>query len=76
VSFVFCAFFLLLFRHGFKKIKFKPNFFFITNKLVITYKLSTIKCFYHKRRNFTVILVFVIVQKKLIKKEKKIGKKN
>ncbi len=38
----------------------KPvKFFFITKKLVITYKLNTIKGFYHKVTNFAMVLVFL-----------------
>jgi hypothetical protein len=33
--------------------------FFVTNNLVITYKLSTIESFYYKEKDFTTILVFL-----------------
>ncbi len=35
------------------------KFFFLTKNLVIIYKLSTIKGFYHKVTNFSMVLVFV-----------------
>jgi len=38
---------------------FKPKCFFITKNLVITYKLSTIEGFYHKERDFAMVLVFL-----------------
>jgi len=53
------------------------NIYFYHQKMVITYKLSTIKGFYHKRRNFATILVFLDFCHSLgeIIKEKKIGKR-
>ncbi len=55
---------------------FKKNIF-ITKKLVITYKLNTIKGFSHKRKNFATILVFFDICHSLgeITKEKKIRKR-
>ncbi len=49
--------------------------FFITKKLVITYKLNTIKGFYYKSRNFATILIFLDFCHSLgeITKGKKIG---
>ncbi len=51
--------------------------FFNTKKLVITYKLNTIKGFSHKRKNFATILVFFDICHSLgeITKEKKIRKR-
>jgi hypothetical protein len=64
---VFCFFFFNVFI--------KPKFFFITNNLVITYKLSTIEGFYYKERVFATILVFIgfchILGKIAKEKEKK-----
>jgi hypothetical protein len=37
----------------------KPKKFFITKNLVITYKLSTIDDFYHKVKDFAMVLVFL-----------------
>jgi hypothetical protein len=37
----------------------KPKRFFISKNLVITYKLSTIKSFCHKVRDFVMVLIFL-----------------
>ncbi len=54
---------------------FKPKKFFIFKNLVITYKLSTLKGFYHKVRDFVMVLVFLNFchgPKKIAKEKEKI----
>jgi hypothetical protein len=42
----------------------KMRIFFITKNLILIFKLSIRESFYHTKRDFTVILVFLIVKEK------------